>query len=150
MGRPIDELKMRRAEGWEALHRMVEEFYGLGGGSGGRGRDVWSPPTDVFETETEIVIRMAVPGIRAADVRVIFSGDAITISGCRHARREDDVTAFHQMEIRMGCFERNVVVSVPYDPSNATWSYEEGILSLRVPKAAAVTVVSSCMIRLKL
>lgn len=149
MGHRIDETKAGPVEGFEIFRRMVEEFYGVGRGRSSRGGDVWSPQTDVYETESELVIKMAVPGIKAADVRVVFSGNVVTISGYRGPCQEAGVLALHQMEIRTGYFERNVAVNQPCDADGMSWDYTDGILSLRVPKATA-PLTRSYMVRLRL
>jgi len=135
---PATPAAARPAEGSEIFRRMVEEFYGVGHGRHSHGGGVWSPPTDVYETHGEIVIKMAVPGIQAGDVRVVFNGDAITISGHRHGTAEAGIVSIRQMEIRTGYFERTVLVSQPYDGRAAKWDYDDGILWLRIPKAGGL------------
>ena len=111
--------------------------------------DVWHPPTDVYETDQEIVIKMCLPGVRASQVAVEFSGEAVTICGVRRAADLRSVRAYHQMEIRNGYFERRVVVRRPFDPHAARWRYEDGFLYVTPPKAGQPVVhVMSVNIRL--
>ena len=99
---------------------------------------VWRPPTDVYETHENVVIKMSVPGIRKADVRVSFDGEEIIISGYRTASHDAHVMAYHQMEIRNGWFERRVVIRKPINSEAATADYRDGFLWIRVPKGRGV------------
>jgi len=111
--------------------------------------DVWHPPTDVYETERDVVIKMCLPGIRASQVAVHFNGEAVTICGVRRPADLRNVRAYHQMEIRNGYFERRVVVQRAYDPHAARWRYEDGFLSVMLPKVGQPVVhILSVKIRL--
>ncbi len=149
MGYPLNRRTAAPAEGFEIFQRMVEEFYGVGRARSRHGGNVWAPQTDVYETESEIVIKMAVPDVSATDVRVVFNETSITISGVRNPVQEAGVVAYRQMEIPTGYFERNVAVHQPYDGESAEWQYEDGILWLRVPKCLEKTT-RVFMIRLRL
>ena len=125
------------SDGFDSARRMMDDFYAFRKLLGVRPRDIWMPPTDVYETPENVVIKMSVPGIRMADMRVMFNGDEIIISGHRSAVHDAHVVAYHQLEIRTGLFERRVVVHKPIDPDGATYEYTNGFLWVRVPKATA-------------
>ena len=111
--------------------------------------DVWHPPTDVYETEKDVVIKVCLPGVRASQVAVEFSGEVVTICGVRRAPDLRSVRAYHQMEIRNGYFERRIAVHRPFDPQAARWRYEDGFLYVILPKTVQpVRQVISVRIRL--
>jgi HSP20 family protein len=93
----------------------------------------WSPPTDVFETETSFVVRVEIAGMRDQDFSVTLDNNYLTISGVRPDVPER--RAYHQMEIRSGEF--NAVVSLPgdVDIDQSTAEYEDGFLTITLPKA---------------
>jgi HSP20 family protein len=99
------------------------------------GRDVWHPPTDVYETESDIVIKMCVPGVRPEQVTVAINGNTITVCGVRNGPDPGHVVTYHQMEIRNGYFERRISLHIPFDSSGARGCYEDGFIYVRVPKA---------------
>ncbi|MHC4481605.1 MAG: Hsp20/alpha crystallin family protein, partial [Planctomycetota bacterium] len=67
----------------DVFRQFLDDFHALRRGLRGRYRDVWRPPTDVYETEEDIVIKMSIPGIQRNEVTVECNGDVITICGVR-------------------------------------------------------------------
>jgi HSP20 family protein len=92
----------------------------------------WSPPTDVYETEENYVIKMEVAGMRDDDFEVTFEGNTLLIRGQRSDRNEK--RAYHQMEIRFGRFEIAVEVPVVIDIEKAIAEYKDGFLIIVLPK----------------
>jgi len=99
---------------------------------------VWSPPTDVYETETDYVVRVEIAGIEETDLEVSFEHGILIISGVRPdipGRR-----AYHQMEIHFGKFSTSVGVPGPIDLDKSVAEYKDGFLNVRMPKAKATDV----------
>jgi HSP20 family protein len=124
--RPLDDMGLFR----EFLHDFYAVRRGLRGGS----HDVWQPPTDVYETEADIVIKVCLPGVRTADIAVEFNGQVAKICGVRRASDPAGVRRYHQMEIRNGYFERKIAVQIPFDAEGARAEYSDGFLYVRMPK----------------
>jgi HSP20 family protein len=93
----------------------------------------WRPPTDVYETEDAIIIRVEVAGMREADFTISLIERSLTIRGIRQDTSER--RAYHQMEIAFGEF--NTEVELPYqiisDKVEAT--YRDGFLRITLPIA---------------
>ena len=96
------------------------------------GSTIWSPPTDVYETEGAYVVRVEIPGMREEDFEVAFENNVLMISGFRSDRAER--RAYHQMEIRFGKFATAAGLSGPVDVDNAQAEYAEGFLTVTLPK----------------
>lgn len=94
---------------------------------------VWSPPTDVYETEDNYVIKVEIAGMRDEDFEVAFENNHLTISGYRSDLNER--RAYHQMEIRFGRFELAVEVPATVDMEKATAVYKDGFLLIVLPKS---------------
>ena len=95
----------------------------------------WSPPTDVYETEGNCVVKVEVAGMRDEDFEVAFENNVLTISGIRLDLNER--RAYHQMEIRFGKFEIAIGLPVPVDVEKAVAEYKDGFLVIVLPKADA-------------
>ncbi len=99
---------------------------------------VWSPPTDVYETEREYVVRVEVAGIRDADLEITFEKGILVINGVRPELPER--RAYHRMEIHFGKFSSVVGVPGPVDLDNSIAEYKDGFLTVKMPKAKATEV----------
>jgi HSP20 family protein len=93
---------------------------------------IWSPPTDVYETEENYVIKVEVAGMRDEDFDVAFENNILMIGGYRSDLNER--RAYHQMEIRFGKFEIAVEIPVVVDMEKATAEYKDGFLMIMLPK----------------
>lgn len=93
---------------------------------------VWSPPTDVYETEANYVIKVEIGGMRDEDFEVAFENNILRISGYRPDLNER--RAYHQMEIRFGRFELALEIPVTMDIESATAEYKDGFLTIILPK----------------
>ena len=94
---------------------------------------VWRPPTDVYETEEAIVIRVEIAGMREQDFSVALEDRTLTIRGIRSdptGRR-----AFYQMEIPFGEFSTEVELPAPIVSEGVEAVYRDGFLQITLPKA---------------
>ncbi|MEW6084341.1 MAG: Hsp20/alpha crystallin family protein [Chloroflexota bacterium] len=94
---------------------------------------VWSPPTDVYETGENFVVRVEIAGMRDEDFEVTIENRNLFIAGSRPdfgGRR-----AYHQMEILSGRFEIEVEITTAVDVDSATAEYKDGFLTISLPKS---------------
>jgi HSP20 family protein len=94
---------------------------------------VWSPPTDVYETDNEYVVRVEVAGMQENGFDISVEDKFLTISGNRPDVPER--RAYQQMEIRFGKFETIVGLPGPIDLEASRADYREGFLTVTLPKA---------------
>jgi HSP20 family protein len=99
---------------------------------------VWSPPTDVYETETEYVVWVEIAGIQDTDLEISYENGILIISGIRPDVSER--RAYHQMEIHFGKFSTSIGVPGPVDLDKSVAEYKDGFLTVRMPKAQATNV----------
>jgi HSP20 family protein len=125
--RPLDERSL--------FHQFLHGFYATRMSLRGHYREVWEPPTDVYETETEVVIKVCIPGVDPEEIAVECNGEVLTICGVRRGPDPGSVRTYHQMEIRNGYFERRIIVHIPFDADRARARYEGGFLYVLLPRA---------------
>ena len=99
-------------------------------------RSTWSPPTDVYETEENCVIKLEIAGMRDEDFEVAFENNILMISGNRLDLNER--RAYHQMEIRFGKFEIAVELPMVVNIEKATAGYQDGFLVVVLPKVKSI------------
>ena len=100
---------------------------------------IWRPPTDVFETSDNIVIKVEVAGMAEDDFVITFSERRLIIAGIR--RDPSAKLGYHQMEIPYGEFRTDVYVSEAVDVDSIEASYESGFLLVTLPKTGAHRIV---------
>ncbi|MBD3336240.1 MAG: Hsp20 family protein [Candidatus Eisenbacteria bacterium] len=91
-------------ESLERAERMHRKFFELAA-SPGLG-PVWEPPVDFFETEEELCILVALPGVREDRIKVGIHDGSLVISGGRSLPMECRAATIHRLEIPYGRFER--------------------------------------------
>ena len=72
-------------------------------------RPTWEPPVDIFETEREVLVLVALPGVLPQDVQVGFDGAVLSVIGER-ALPFAASTAIRRVEIPHGRFERHIEI----------------------------------------
>lgn len=69
---------------------------------------VWEPPADVFETVDGIWIVVALPGVRAAEVKLRLEASELIVQTERVSRAALECTRVRRLEIPYGKFERRI------------------------------------------
>src|ERR1700753_3548859 len=68
----------------------------------------WEPPMDVLETEHEVLILIALPGVDPDDVEAVIDEGTLVVSGRRVLPPELRNARIHRMELPQGRFERHI------------------------------------------
>jgi len=87
----------------EALRR---QFFRLG--TPEPTRPVWEPPVDMVETEDEVVVMIALPGVDPSTVEIAFEGDMLSVFGVRASPVSRSAVRLHRLEIPWGRFARRI------------------------------------------
>jgi HSP20 family protein len=69
---------------------------------------VWEPPVDVLETEREVLVFVALPGVAEDNVQAGIEGGDLVIAGDRVLPSESRSAVIHRLELPWGRFERRV------------------------------------------
>jgi HSP20 family protein len=98
-------------------------------------RPSWEPPVDVLETEREVVIVAALPGVNEKALTLVIDGPCLVIAGARTLPDELRTAVIHRLELPQGYFERRVALpSGRYD--QIRHHAEDGCLVVRLRKLA--------------
>jgi HSP20 family molecular chaperone IbpA len=90
----------------DRAERMHRQFFQPTARSPGR-RPLWEPPIDVFETDRELLILVALPGVAPENMQVGFDGAVLSVVGERPLPSSASA-AIRRVEIPHGRFERHV------------------------------------------
>ncbi|MFA4947919.1 MAG: Hsp20/alpha crystallin family protein [Candidatus Krumholzibacteriia bacterium] len=94
----------------------------------------WEPPTDIAETESEIVVTVDIAGMTGKDISVVTDGKTLRINGTRRSPTAPGAKQFHMLEIQCGPFERAVELPGRVDPAKVSAHYSKGMLQIRIRK----------------
>jgi HSP20 family protein len=95
-------------------------------------------PIDMYQTDSEVVIKAAVPGIRPEDIDIKIVGDTISISGESKMQLETKEENYMLQEMSIGKFHREVMSPVALKSEQAQANFENGVLTIKIPKAESV------------
>lgn len=95
-------------------------------------------PLDIYQTKDDVVVKAALPGMKPEDVDITLSGDTLTIKGEHKEDKEIKEAEYIRREHRYGAFSRTISIPVPIQNDKAQAAFENGILTLTLPKAEAV------------
>lgn len=97
--------------------------------------ETWHPPTDVYETGAEIIVKIELPGIAKGDIHVTLEDKRLIVQGARRDETVKEKVSYHRMEINYGPFRRTVVLPSSVKIKSASASYRNGFLEIRMPFA---------------
>ena len=100
----------------------------------GRTNQAWVPALDVWETESDIVYALDLPGIAEENISVELDDGALTISAERERTQEESDERFYRFERRFGTFSRTFGVPQGVTESDVRADYNDGVLEVHVRK----------------
>jgi HSP20 family molecular chaperone IbpA len=68
----------------------------------------WEPPVDVLETETGLLVVVALPGVRREDMEIVLRDGELTVRGTRRWMTSQRPMRVHRVELPHGRFERRL------------------------------------------
>ena len=132
-------------EPFRDLVSMQEAMNHLFGESFLRPKAGWLAPTgeralavDMYETDDAVVVKSAIPGIKAEDLDISVTGDTLTIKGETRTDAEIKEENYLYRERRYGSFCRALSIPAPVVTNKAEAEFENGVLTLTLPKAEEV------------
>jgi len=120
----------------QAMDRLFDDaftrpFFSIrDGGSTGS-----SPAIDMYQTENDVVVKAALPGIKPDEVQINVTDNILTIRGETKYEEETKQKSWHIREHRWGTFERSVMLPTGVMSDKAKADFDNGILTITLPKS---------------
>jgi HSP20 family protein len=112
------------------IDRLFEDTFARDGSN-------WTPAVDIKETGSDIRVDLELPGLKPEDVEITTDNGLLTIRGeKRSERKEGEDSRYHVVERSYGSFMRSFTLPQGIDEEQINAEFENGILSVRIPKAA--------------
>jgi HSP20 family protein len=123
----------------DAMDRLFDDAFTRPFSVVRNGGATWSAlPIDMYETNDDVVVRAVVPGFLPENVQISVTGDVLTIRGELKREENQRDRAWHIREHRLGSFERSIALPVRVVSNQASAEFENGILTITLPKAEEV------------
>jgi len=119
----------------ERITRIFDEALSMCEGLEEPSTCVWSPPTDIYETDDAVILKIELPGIDIDGVDVEIKDDVLSLRGERKLRTEFEDEHYHRMECSYGTFQRTFTLPAVIDKNGVKASYCDGVLEIVAPKA---------------
>lgn len=98
-----------------------------------------APALDVTENSDAYTIKAALPGWKPENVDVTFENGIVTLKGnIEEEAKSGEDEKVHYREIRKASFSRSVSLPTDIETDKANAEFENGILTLTLPKAEIV------------
>lgn len=122
---------------WDPFREMTQlqnRFDRLFEAVGGR-EESWLPAVDVFDTQDAVVLKAELAGMDPNDIQIEVEDNVLTIKGERKFEEKIDEERYYRVERRFGSFQRSLALPQGVKTDEIEASYDEGILTVTVPKA---------------
>jgi HSP20 family protein len=95
-------------------------------------------PLDVRSDRDQLTVQASLPGVRPDDVEITIEQGTLTIRAESKTEEREETGEYLVQEIRRGELSRTVTLPSGLEAERATASFENGVLTLRIPRAEEV------------
>ena len=96
-----------------------------------------APALDLYQDADSFTVKAEIPGLKKEDIKLSLQDGALTLSGERRNEKNHDEKGSLRNERFFGRFERSINLPMQVDGTRVTASYEDGVLTVTLPKAEA-------------
>ncbi len=130
---PVNWMLSEAIDSLARAERLRQQFFSLQSAAGSR-QPSWEPPIDVLETDRELLIFIALPGVDPDQVEAVINDGMLIISGVRALPAELRDARIHRLELPQGRFERRI--GLPAGRYAVSRFAANGCIVLRLAKSA--------------
>ncbi len=121
----------------EDMDRLFEDFirnpFGLtpsARGMAGVTHGTWAPNIEVFQRDSNFIVRAELPGLNKDNVQVEINNDMLTLSGERRQEREENRGGVYHSERSYGTFYRSIPLPEGVISESAEATFNNGVLEI--------------------
>jgi len=117
------------------LQRSINQLFNTGSNAGNDvALSAWTPPVDIFEGDSEYLIKLELPEVSRDDVKINLHEQTLTITGERKIENEDKRDGYHRVERSYGQFYRSFTLPPNVNAEAIQAQFKDGVLRLTLPK----------------
>ena len=128
---------LQRLDPFRDLRRIENTMDRFWRGFGASEAGGWAVPLDVVQDGDSIVIHGTLPGVKAEDISVTIDDGVLEIKAESKTDHEQRNGNYLMRERRAGKFHRVIRLPDSVDADKAETRYEDGVLTVRLPKVEA-------------
>ena len=113
---------------------IFDEFFGDANRCRPAADAALSPQFEIAETDDQYSVVAELPGIGKENVEIVVDEDVLTVKGEKKAEERKEDKSYLFSERRYGSFERRFQLPETVDQSAIDANYENGVLTLTLPK----------------
>lgn len=117
----------------EQMNRLFEEAFPRSR-SDESALTAWAPAVDIYETESELVLKADLPAIEEKDLDIRVENNMLTIRGERKFEQNVREDNFLRVERAYGAFSRSFSLPNTVNTDAIQAEYRNGVLTVRMPK----------------
>ncbi len=124
---------------WREMEKSFKEAWPVASEKLPRLYSGWEPRVDIKEQDEAYLLRADLPGLQLDDIGVEFQDGVLTIRGERRLEEEQEEetdNGYYRKERAYGAFARRFALAATVEADNISATYTNGVLEVRVPKAA--------------
>ena len=96
------------------------------------------PAIDMYQTDSDVVVKATLPGLKPEEVEITVVGNTLEIKGETKEESEDKQGDYYYRERSYGSFQRCLTLPVEIKSDEVEATFENGLLVLKMPKAEQV------------
>ncbi|CAG1020129.1 Spore protein SP21 [Patescibacteria group bacterium] len=93
---------------------------------------------DMYETDSSVVVKAKAPGYTEDHVNITIEDNVLTIEGKVEDEKKDENKKYHLKEMRSESFIRSITLPSRVDAEKADASFENGVITITLPKLEEV------------
>jgi HSP20 family protein len=97
-------------------------------------RGVWSPPVDILERGSEVVLKVDLPEVSQEEIDIRVEGSTLIIQGERRLIKDAPEENYIQIERPYGTFRRTFNIPRTIEQEEIKASYKDGVLRVVLPR----------------
>ena len=100
-------------------------------------KSVSIPAVNVKDNEDKFVVELAAPGLKKENIQINLENKLLTISAEEKSEKteKDDNSDYTRKEFNYSSFSRSFTLPEIVESDNISASYQDGVLSITIPKA---------------
>jgi HSP20 family protein len=92
----------------------------------------------LLDVGPDLVVRANMPGVKAENLTITLSGNALTLKGEVKAEPEFEGATYLRRERRATTFSRSLILPMDVEADHAEAIFSDGVLTLTLPKSESV------------